>query len=202
MTALLIQRLVESAPSRVIFTSSVAHYMAAVSPFAASPIDYTTLTAAIQPWEFEASWKRYGRSKLADLLIARLWSQKVSHKQVFINALHPGFVSTEIARNLDEPWIVRKIFPIANAFSLSSDKGAVTTLFAACDPRIESTPYHGQYFVPLVSTNMGSGWSRDMKVANELWKWTDDVIKEKVADSGLNEVEAYLESIKVESSKL
>lgn len=173
-TTLLVQCLKDSAPSRVIFTSSYAHQFMPT-------IDFDLLTMESPPWEYAAIWKRYGRSKLANVLCARSWSRKLEGVSVF--AVHPGYVDSELQRNMDEWWINRKIGALANRFiAYSTEDGSLTTLFTATDPR--ALEFNGQYFVPLVSTNKGSAVSNDKNLEEKLWQWSNDIIREKVTEPG------------------
>src|SRR4051794_3864002 len=88
VTTLLLERLRESAPARVITTASDAH-MGAHIPFA----------------DFEAGrddakgFRRYGQTKLANILFTEELARRLEGTGVTANCYHPGSVSSEFNRN-------------------------------------------------------------------------------------------------------
>ena len=82
MTHLLSERLITSAPSRVINTSSHAHYRAT--------IEFDNLQYAHDFKSFPA----YSRSKLCNILFTRVLARRLTGTGVTANSLHPGFVKT------------------------------------------------------------------------------------------------------------
>lgn len=84
LTELLKERLVASAPARVVLTSSVGHYR--------GTMDFADLG-------FEQGYgimKAYGRSKLANVLYARRLARELAERQVEAVSFHPGGVATGI----------------------------------------------------------------------------------------------------------
>ncbi|MGI9627976.1 MAG: SDR family NAD(P)-dependent oxidoreductase, partial [Longimicrobiales bacterium] len=89
LTGLLLERLKESAPARVVNVSSDAHAQSG------GRLDFDDLE----------SRKRfslmgvYGKSKLANILFTRELARRLSGTGVTADCLHPGFVGSNFARN-------------------------------------------------------------------------------------------------------
>lgn len=119
LTRLLTDRLVESAPSRVVVVASDAYKFGPLDPE-----DYQS-TAGFRPM------KVYGRSKLANLLFAGELSRRLGEQGVAVSAVHPGFVSTSLGRdNRFASLALKAITP----FIRSPEKGARTSIQLATEP--------------------------------------------------------------------
>ncbi|HUX36360.1 MAG TPA: SDR family NAD(P)-dependent oxidoreductase [Rectinemataceae bacterium] len=88
LTSLLLGRLCESAPARVIYVNSEGHR-------------FGGLDLDDPDWEHRhyTGLRGYGASKTAQLLAMREFSRRLEGRGVTINALHPGDVRTGIGRN-------------------------------------------------------------------------------------------------------
>ena len=87
LTRMLEERLVESAPSRVVVVASDAYKFDQLDPD-----DYMS----------EGRWnpmKVYGRSKLCNLLFAVELQKRLEGTGVAVSTVHPGFVSTSLGRD-------------------------------------------------------------------------------------------------------
>ncbi|WP_216902269.1 SDR family NAD(P)-dependent oxidoreductase [Nocardia alni] len=131
LTELLLDRLIDSAPARVVFTSSVMHYGATMD-FA--DLGYTHGYSA---------QKAYGRSKLANVMYARALSRRLAGTGVTANAFHPGTVATGIWDAL--PAIVRPVLALGKRmFMTSADEGGRRLTYLAIDPNLVAVT--GCYF--------------------------------------------------------
>ena len=124
LTALLRDRLVESAPARVVFTSSAAHYSA---------------TLDLDDIGFEHGYsimKAYGRSKLANVLTARLLADRLAGTGVTVTALHPGAIATNIWRGA--PWFARPVLAVMKRWKMETPEvGGSRLAFLAASPEVE-----------------------------------------------------------------
>ena len=124
LTALLRDRLVESAPARVVFTSSVAHYSA---------------TMDLDDLGFEQGYsimKAYGRSKLANVLTARLLADRLAGTGVTVTALHPGAIATNIWSGA--PWFARPVLAVMKRWKMETPEvGGSRLAFLAASPDVE-----------------------------------------------------------------
>jgi retinol dehydrogenase-14 len=106
LTELLLDRLVESAPARVVFTSSEAHY--------SGTMDFDDLG-------FEHGYsimKAYGRSKLANVLTARRLARRLEGTGVTVTSLHPGAIATNIWSGA--PWFARPVLAVLKKWKMET----------------------------------------------------------------------------------
>lgn len=151
LVELLKDRLCDSAPSRVVITTSVAHFNGA--------IDFDDL-----PFEHDYSVLRaYSRSKLANALYARSLAAELAGSGVTVNAVHPGSVATDIWSGA--PWFARPFLALAKLRMLSPADGGRALTHAAVSPDVEGVT--GQYF-DRFTPRSGSVESRDEALALRL----------------------------------
>jgi len=152
LTNLLMETLERSAPSRIINVSSNAHV--------GQVIDFDDLQC-LQNYRF---MRAYGKSKLANLLFTYELDRRLSGSGVTVNALHPGFVATNIGGN--NGWLVRLFMPLIRLWAISPQEGAETSIYLASSPEVAGVS--GKYFYqkrPVPS----SAFSRNEEAAWRLW---------------------------------
>src|SRR5204862_1623354 len=123
-------RLLASAPARVVNTASNAHQRAS--------LDFDDLQSA----HGYSGFKAYGRSKLANILFTRELARRLAGAGVTANCLHPGFVATRIGRSAGG-WASLVIPLVQAARALSREEGADTVVYLASSPEVETTT--GEY---------------------------------------------------------
>ena len=84
----------------------------------------------------------YGRSKLANLLFTHELARRLNPQRVTVNALHPGFVATNIGVRYGLMpafawWLVKFA-------AISPEQGAATSIYLASSPDVADA--HGLYF--------------------------------------------------------
>jgi retinol dehydrogenase-14 len=131
LTELLLDRLVASAPARIVTTASVGHYR--------GTMDFDDLG-------FEHGYqimRAYGRSKLANVLHTRHLAARLEGTGVTVNCLHPGTVATNIWSGA--PWFARPVLAAAKRlFMVSPADGGATLTYLATSPEVEGRS--GGYF--------------------------------------------------------
>jgi len=153
VTERLRERLLASAPARVINTSSEAHR--------GMKIDLGDLHGSRSYQAFRA----YGRSKLCNILFTRELARQLSGTGVTVNCLHPGFVNTRFGDESKGP--LSLLFRIAKNFAISPEKGAETMVFLASAKEVAGTT--GQYFYQCHSKT-SSIEAQDEDAAKRLWE--------------------------------
>jgi len=153
VTEQLRQRLLASAPARVINTSSEAHR--------GMKIDFGDLQGARRYQPFRA----YGRSKLCNILFTRELARQLSGTGVTVNCLHPGFVNTRFGDESKGP--LSLLFRIAKKFAISPENGADTIVFLASSKEVSGTT--GQYFYQC-RPKTSSIEAQDHEAAKRLWE--------------------------------
>ena len=121
LTQLLLERLVSSAPARVVTVSSDAHYNA-------RGIDWDALR---RPARGITGLGEYAVSKLCNVLFSQELARRNEGTGVHAYALHPGVVASDIWRRV--PWPVR---PLVTRRMLTVDQGAQTSLYCATSPSV------------------------------------------------------------------
>jgi NAD(P)-dependent dehydrogenase (short-subunit alcohol dehydrogenase family) len=154
LTALLEDRLKESAPARIITTSSDAHQGAHI------PFDDLAADRSYGLQGFE----RYGQTKLANILFTLELGRRLDGSGVSAYCFHPGLVDTGFNHN--NGLLMNIGMAIVRPFSRSPAKGAETLVWLADSP--EAGP-SGAYFHdrrPVTPTTA----AQDASAARRLWE--------------------------------
>jgi len=154
-TLMLMNKLIESSPSRVVNVASGAHMFVKDMNFddLQSEKEYKTMQV-------------YGRSKLANILFTRELAERLKGKGVTVNCLHPGFVNTGIGSN-NSPTMGRILMTLARPFSRKTDKGAETSIYLCVSPEVENET--GEYFYDCKKEKISAAAS-DKENATKLWE--------------------------------
>ncbi len=153
LTALLHERLIESAPARVVTVASNAHRR--------GTIDFEDLSAA----RGYSGLTAYGRSKLANILFTFELARRLRGSGVTANCLHPGVVSTGFGRA--GPLHVRLFFKVAGRLLLTPERGADTAIWLAASPEVEGAT--GGYYVGRRRVEPSPA-ACDRSAAERLWR--------------------------------
>jgi NAD(P)-dependent dehydrogenase (short-subunit alcohol dehydrogenase family) len=153
LTNLLLDRLIDAAPSRVVSVSSGAHQ--------GGRLDFGDL-------QHERRYdpvRVYGRTKLANVLFTYELARRLAGTGVTANCLHPGVVATKLmADYMNVPLVGGAI---ARTFGGSTEKGAETSLYLAAAREVEQVT--GRYFVGQRETR-SSPASYDEGLQRRLWE--------------------------------
>eukprot|EP01090_Pellita_catalonica_P022981 TRINITY_DN9152_c0_g1_i1.p1 TRINITY_DN9152_c0_g1~~TRINITY_DN9152_c0_g1_i1.p1 ORF type:complete len:237 (-),score=59.40 TRINITY_DN9152_c0_g1_i1:234-944(-) len=126
------------------------------------------------------NWQAYGQSKLCNVLFTKELQRKLKDTKVRVNAVHPGYVNTELQRNMSG--LLQAIGTIPNTlFAKSPENGALTQLYVATHPDIEDKDYRGRYFVPTAQLSTASKFGQDPKLAKKLWTVSEKLVAEITA---------------------
>jgi NAD(P)-dependent dehydrogenase (short-subunit alcohol dehydrogenase family) len=120
--------------------------------------------------------RAYGRSKLANALFSLQLSQRLDPQETTSNAVHPGFVKTNIARNA--PVAVRWLYDkLGHLIAKSVAEGAATQTYVATAPALEGVS--GAYFEdcnPVLIEGHNHVYNREL--AQRLWDETLEMVGE------------------------
>ena len=154
LTNLLLDRLKQSAPARVVTVSSNAQAM--------GRIDFDDL----QGEQSYSGARAYNQSKLANVLFTYELARRLQATSVTANVLHPGVVSTSFGA--EDPGGVQRLFvPFMRPFMKAPAKGAATSIHLASAPDLELVS--GQYFANREPRG-SSKRSYDQAAAARLWQ--------------------------------
>jgi NAD(P)-dependent dehydrogenase (short-subunit alcohol dehydrogenase family) len=166
LTSILLERLVASAPARVVTVASGAQSM--------GKIDFGDLMG-----EQDYSGQRaYNQSKLANVMFTYELARRVKANGVTATALHPGMTNT--AFSAEDP--ARAMAPVvfmARPFMRSAEKGAETVVYLASSSAVEGVT--GSYYANLKAKKSNQS-SYDRKVTTRLWQVSASLVG--VADAG------------------
>ncbi|XDV54503.1 hypothetical protein PO909_022784 [Leuciscus waleckii] len=167
LTILLLERLKECGPSRVVTVSSMAHWW--------GKIDFNCInthkdlglgTSAID------LLKLYSHSKLCNILFTHELAKRLKGTNVTCYSLHPGAIKTDIGRHSNLWW---RLFmaPILLLFFSDVDSGAQTSLHCAVQEGLE--PLSGRYFSSCAVQNVPAK-ARDDAAAKKLWEVSESLV--------------------------
>jgi NAD(P)-dependent dehydrogenase (short-subunit alcohol dehydrogenase family) len=160
LTSLLLPRLSEGAPSRVVTVSSNAQSSGA--------IDFDD----IQGERSYSGARAYSQSKLANLLFTYELARRLQGTSVTANAVHPGLVSTGFGS--DDPGTIQRVLvPFIRPFMKSPAQGAATSIHVATAADLERVS--GQFFAGS-KPKRSSERSYDEAVAARLWRVSAELV--------------------------
>jgi NAD(P)-dependent dehydrogenase (short-subunit alcohol dehydrogenase family) len=163
LTTLLLPRLLESSPARIVNVASTAHLQARKG----MPFDDLQSTGRY------AGMRVYGESKLANILFTNELARRLEGQGVTANSLHPGTVSTGYGGDGDAKGFLAVGLKIAKPFFLSPEKGARTSIYLASSPDVAGIS--GQYFVKS-RPKQPRKQALDAEGARRLWEVSEALI--------------------------
>ena len=164
LTNLLLDRLRQSAPSRIVNVASTAHNTARKG------IPFDDLQSTKKRYR---GMRVYGESKLANILFTVELARRLAGTGVTANALHPGTVRTGYGGDGDARGFLAFGIKIAQPFFLSPAKGARTSVYLASSPEVEGVS--GQYFDKCKPAK-SRRWAQDTEAAQRLWQVSQDLV--------------------------
>ncbi|TPX30144.1 hypothetical protein SmJEL517_g06226 [Synchytrium microbalum] len=170
LTHFLLPRLIECQPSRIVNLSSFGHNFA--------PSEGIPSTTTINDPAKLDIWTRYGISKLSNILFTVSLAYKLKDEKVYVNACHPGFVATELMRGPTAAY--GSIMGVMNWFyelvvTVKPETGALTQIYLATSPDVETKNLRGKYFVPTAKIGEPSKHGRNAELATKLWTQSVEV---------------------------
>lgn len=170
-TKLLLPTLLETAKEpgsdvRIINLTSMAHYMA---PSKGLLLDQKAL-------EKQSTWRRYGHSKLANILFTHELSTR--YPQITSVSIHPGVILTDLYNGLRKNFFLKiavfiygRLMPFLPGHFSDAKGGALNQTWAATVAK--DGLQNGGFYRPVGVKSGGSGGSRDEGLAKKLWEWTE-----------------------------
>jgi retinol dehydrogenase-12 len=155
LTQLLLERLTNSAPARIVTVASRAHTRVKA---VAGGLDWQALR---KPGKNTAFYE-YSVSKLANILFSAELGRRLAGTGVTTYAVHPGVVASDIWRKV--PWPIR---PLMKMTMITNEQGAATSIHCATAPQLaaESGLYYAKCQA-VAPTKLG----QDAALAAELWR--------------------------------
>ena len=160
---LLRQRLVDSAPSRVVVVSSDMHRIA-----------YRGLAFDdLQSTRRYVSYDVYGKSKLANILFTRELARRLAGTGVTANAMHPGLVKTNFGGEGDTRITQRFVRMLPRQLAIDAVRGADTVVYLAASDEVAGES--GGYWTNRKRSEP-SPQARDDAAARRLWEISEELV--------------------------
>ncbi|XP_070685703.1 dehydrogenase/reductase SDR family member 13-like [Pempheris klunzingeri] len=164
LTSLLLDRLKQCEPSRVVNVSSVAHNF--------GKIDFDCLNthkALGLGTSFMEVLQVYSDSKLCNVLFTHELAKRLQGTKVTCFSLHPGAINSELARNTSSV-LQLLLKPLTAFFFKNTVQGAQTSLHCAVQEGIE--PLSGRYFSNCTVREVYDK-AKDDAAAKKLWELSE-----------------------------
>ena len=161
LTERLRQRLIDSAPARVVSVASGAHAFV-------RGMNWDDLQYERTPFK---TFTVYGQSKLCNILWTRELARQLRGTGVTANCLHPGAVGTGLATQNGAlgkivMWLLRPFFR-------SPEKGATAAIYLATAPEVANTSGHYYYDRKPLEPKP---WAKDDAAAQRLWAISEQMV--------------------------
>jgi len=160
LTSLLLDRLIASAPARVVTVSSGAQSM--------GKIDFDDLMGERK----YSGQTAYNQSKLANVMFTYELARRLAGTGVTATALHPGMTNTAFSAE-DPSGAFAPLVAVMRPFMRSPEKGAETPVYLASSPNAEGLT--GQYFANREPKKSNKS-SYDAAVTGRLWQVSADLV--------------------------
>ena len=154
LTELLRERLVASAPARIVSVASGAHAFC-------KQIYFDDLNFEHRPFK---TFEVYGHSKLANILWTRELARQLQGTGVTANCVHPGAVRSGLGKQ--NGWLGKLTTALVGPFFQSPEQGASTSIYVATSPDVEGVS--GKYFAKCRELEP-KPWAKDEAAAKQLW---------------------------------
>lgn len=162
LTGLLLDRLRDGAPSRIINVTSAAHFRGIMA------FDDLSLSRRY------GGLRAYAQSKLANILFTHELARRLQGAGVTANCVHPGLVRTNWARH--GAGLVRLFVTLATPFMRSPVQGAETVLHLATAPEMETVT--GAYFVDKLPVQSSAN-SYSEADGQRLWDVSEQLLRSR-----------------------
>ena len=153
LTMLLLDRIKQSAPARIVNVASEAHRFGTISfDDLGGERRYSTLGS-------------YGQSKLANILFTYELARRLAGTGVTVNCLHPGAIASGLWTN--NGWFAQFLMQAGRLFLKTPEQGAQTTIYLATSDKVEGVT--GKYFANC-REKASNKESYEADVARRLWE--------------------------------
>jgi len=187
LTERLLEQLKESAPSRIVCVSSVAHVG---SRKQAGEIHLDDLNYENRDYD---KMEAYTQSKLANVLHALNLSERLAGTGVSAFSVHPGWIRSPLAQHVMPVWVQNVVMkPFSGPLGMMSwDEGAQTTLHCLLDddaPNHSGAYYSQNSILYPNKENRAGGWpmpspnpnAHDKALAQNLYEKSLELVGHKV----------------------
>ncbi|KAL8951905.1 MAG: hypothetical protein Q9222_002150 [Ikaeria aurantiellina] len=172
--------------SRLVLQSSVLHHDC---PSSTTFTSVSELNTDIGPMNL------YGRTKLAQVLMARAMARRMEENQPgfqspketgpWVLAVHPGGVETDQQEQAVDAYGTKGklgVKAVKPFLKDPVDEGCRPALFAATSEDVVKEKMQGQYIVPDRKITEPSKQAKDIELGENLWRLTEEILQDKIGD--------------------
>jgi NAD(P)-dependent dehydrogenase (short-subunit alcohol dehydrogenase family) len=169
LTRLLLPRLRESAPARIINVASIAHRVGTMRWVDLEHVVGYDGTSA------------YSQSKLANVLFTLELARRLDPEEVTANCCHPGAVRSGFGSKEDTRGIERFLVGIGRPFMVSPRRGSTPIVVLAASPQLagQTGGYWVGGYLPGVHRHRPSAEARDPEAAARLWSVSERYLADR-----------------------
>jgi NAD(P)-dependent dehydrogenase (short-subunit alcohol dehydrogenase family) len=153
LTMLLLDRIKQSAPARIVNVASLAHRF--------GTINFDDLGGE-RRYSMRAA---YSQSKLANILFTYELARRLDRTGVTVNCLHPGTIASGLWTN-NGP-LAQFIMSVGKLFLKTPEQGAQTIIYLASSAKVEGVS--GKYYANCMEATSNQE-SHDPEIARRLWE--------------------------------
>ncbi|KAF9431770.1 hypothetical protein BGZ76_011723 [Entomortierella beljakovae] len=187
-TMALLDRIVDSQPSRIVTVSSVAY-----ESFVSQGVNFEEIrretSSNLSPFEL------FARSKFANILFAKALARRLKNEIVYCNVVYPGIVQTDMTCNEKSDQdgdsmiagisdrlidLARQMF--SKVAGISAERGALTQLYCATSPEIENRNVRGKFFIPIGNEIRTNPIMDSVERQEKLWRLSEEIVKQKLKE--------------------
>ena len=166
LTTLLLPRLIETGssadgPARIVVVSSDAYALFCRG------LDFDDLARR----ERYSTFRVYGQSKLANLLMAYELAQRLDPAVVQVNSLHPGGVNSQPGGNNPRRWYTDLVRALLRPLFIAPEQAATTVLLLATG----DVDTQGGYYYRMQPRRL-KPWAMDGEAARRLWEYSESMV--------------------------
>ncbi|VDM48574.1 unnamed protein product [Toxocara canis] len=175
LTYLLLPRIRESAPARIVIVSSVSHSLTGIN--VSSSVEDKLQHLMPAPNSYINVFRLYAFSKLCNVLMAMKLHRMEHQNGINVYVLHPGhFIGTSISRSFGILASLMKV--LLKPFTKTLQQGAATTIYCAIsdDVKNESGMYYDNCYI--AETKLSAELARDEALQDALWNKSVQIVEE------------------------
>ena len=134
---------------------------------------------------FGSTWKRYGQSKLANILFANGIAEK--YPKILANSCHPGNIATGLTRGPTASYgswfgvIADALAYVASTYlgiMLVAPQGALTQLYLGTSDEVSKKSIKGKYYQPI-ALQLAPSSSVTKENADRLWQTSEKILADR-----------------------
>lgn len=160
LTGLLLPRLLERPGARIVNVASDAYKFCQGMNF-----------DDLQSEQGYRTFRVYGQSKLANILFTRELARRLDRRDLTVNCMHPGAVSTGLGKQ--NGLMGRALTTVLKPFFKSPEQGADTAVYLCESPAVDKI--NGEYFCSRKPMPL-KAWARNDEDAARLWQLSESLV--------------------------